>query len=193
MTVRARRPPERDVPFRRRCKHQGRTQRLTRLAPRRIHRAVGVVAQLVERVVRNDEVRGSIPLGSTILFPGSAACAAGDMVSADRTGVDPAPVRPTRSPSRRIRPPRAGRVQLIERAAAPLRSAPPHHPLVGYLPHMICRLARIGRDAPPQAVRWSPVSASDWQSFAEADGWTSDHDRSRADSGDCQPPCRTAP
>lgn len=28
-------------------------------------RRVGVVAQLVERVVRNDEVRGSIPLGST--------------------------------------------------------------------------------------------------------------------------------
>lgn len=27
----------------------------------------GVVAQLGERVVRNDEVRGSIPLGSTIL------------------------------------------------------------------------------------------------------------------------------
>ena len=30
----------------------------------------GVVAQLVERFVRNEEVRGSIPLGSTILsFP----------------------------------------------------------------------------------------------------------------------------
>ncbi len=29
--------------------------------------AVGVVAQLVERVVRNDEVRGSIPLGSTTI------------------------------------------------------------------------------------------------------------------------------
>ncbi len=27
----------------------------------------GAVAQLVERVVRNDEVRGSIPLSSTIL------------------------------------------------------------------------------------------------------------------------------
>ena len=27
----------------------------------------GVVAQLVERFVRNEEVRGSIPLGSTIL------------------------------------------------------------------------------------------------------------------------------
>jgi hypothetical protein len=29
---------------------------------------VGAVAQLVERVVRNDEVRGSIPLRSTNLF-----------------------------------------------------------------------------------------------------------------------------
>ena len=28
---------------------------------------VGAVAQLVERVVRNDEVRGSTPLGSTII------------------------------------------------------------------------------------------------------------------------------
>ena len=30
----------------------------------------GAVAQLGERVVRNDEVRGSIPLGSTINFSG---------------------------------------------------------------------------------------------------------------------------
>jgi hypothetical protein len=28
----------------------------------------GVVAQLVERLVRNEKVRGSIPLGSTILL-----------------------------------------------------------------------------------------------------------------------------
>lgn len=28
----------------------------------------GAVAQLVERIVRNDEVRGSIPLSSTIAF-----------------------------------------------------------------------------------------------------------------------------
>jgi hypothetical protein len=30
---------------------------------------VGVVAQLVERLVRNEEVRGSTPLGSTSLRP----------------------------------------------------------------------------------------------------------------------------
>ena len=33
-----------------------------------MRRAVGAVAQLGERVVRNDEVRGSIPLGSTSLM-----------------------------------------------------------------------------------------------------------------------------
>ena len=31
------------------------------------HNLVGVVAQLVERLVRNEEVRGSTPLGSTSL------------------------------------------------------------------------------------------------------------------------------
>lgn len=29
----------------------------------------GAVAQLVERLVRNEEVRGSIPLSSTTIFP----------------------------------------------------------------------------------------------------------------------------
>ena len=32
------------------------------------HRSFGAVAQLGERVVRNDEVRGSIPLGSTSMI-----------------------------------------------------------------------------------------------------------------------------
>ena len=32
---------------------------------------IGAVAQLVERVVRNDEVRGSTPLGSTRHRPGN--------------------------------------------------------------------------------------------------------------------------
>gem|GEM_PF-2864470 len=32
--------------------------------------SVGAVAQLVERVVRNDEVRGSTPLGSTKSYQG---------------------------------------------------------------------------------------------------------------------------
>jgi hypothetical protein len=36
----------------------------TGMYPVRIH-GYGAVAQLVERVVRNDEVRGSIPLSST--------------------------------------------------------------------------------------------------------------------------------
>ena len=31
---------------------------------------VGALAQLVERLVRNEKVRGSNPLGSTILFGG---------------------------------------------------------------------------------------------------------------------------
>ncbi len=34
----------------------------------------GVVAQLVERLVRNEKVRGSTPLGSTIQFPRKAPC-----------------------------------------------------------------------------------------------------------------------
>jgi hypothetical protein len=39
--------------------------RLTRPNPSAKHRRVGAVAQLGERVVRNDEVVGSIPIGST--------------------------------------------------------------------------------------------------------------------------------
>ena len=35
-------------------------------------RQIGAVAQLGERYVRNVEVRGSIPLGSTIIFKGLA-------------------------------------------------------------------------------------------------------------------------
>src|SRR5437868_15337949 len=34
-----------------------------------VRATVGVVAQLVERLVRNEKVRGSTPLGSTILWP----------------------------------------------------------------------------------------------------------------------------
>ncbi len=37
-----------------------------RMDPIGFKNQIGAVAQLVERVVRNDEVRGSIPLSSTI-------------------------------------------------------------------------------------------------------------------------------
>jgi hypothetical protein len=41
-------------------------RRLTGAASKGLFRAfVGAVAQMVERLVRNEEVRGSIPLGST--------------------------------------------------------------------------------------------------------------------------------
>ena len=42
---------------------------ISRLTPLNLASDLGAVAQLGERVVRNDEVRGSIPLGSTSLRP----------------------------------------------------------------------------------------------------------------------------
>ena len=56
-------------------------KRLTEGAPKGLFRAFlgfqGAVAQMVERLVRNEEVRGSIPLGSTRTFLLSVATAAG--------------------------------------------------------------------------------------------------------------------
>ncbi len=50
-----------------RCKNRSRCGCLTISLARFKESRDGAVAQLVERIVRNDEVRGSIPLGSTIL------------------------------------------------------------------------------------------------------------------------------
>ena len=50
-------------------------------ANRRIHFPIGdlsgVLAQLVERLVRNEKVRGSNPLGSTTLFENTFCCQCG--------------------------------------------------------------------------------------------------------------------
>ena len=78
-----------------RCKNRSRCGCLTISLARFKESRDGAVAQLVERIVRNDEVRGSIPLGSTILSPAQyrvfCACGRTVLFSAFTTATVPSP------------------------------------------------------------------------------------------------------